>query len=136
MSVRETLKHVSRLRDIVTRKFKGRTGRALAFAGSDTLMAGRDLKELNAMALWEYAPKNFPAPIVLFIAADEPISTQFLDDARFGWRDFARGCLEVRRVRGGHSSIFSATHAPALAAELEPLLRPAKSPIRTQTASA
>jgi oxalate---CoA ligase len=124
VGVREALEHVNRLRDIVTRRFTGRTSRALASVGSDYLTADRELKELNGMALWEYVPKEFLAPMLLFIAADELISTQVLDDARFGWRDFARGGLELRTVRGDHNSIFSASHAPALAAELELLLRP------------
>lgn len=134
--IREAFLHVGRLRDIVTRKFKGRTSRALASVGSDTLIANRPLKELNSMALWEYVPKEFPAPMALFIAADEPISTRILDDPRLGWRDFARGGLELRTVRGGHNSIFSAEHAPALAAELAPLLHHAESSVRAQTATA
>jgi acyl-CoA synthetase (AMP-forming)/AMP-acid ligase II/thioesterase domain-containing protein len=119
----EILRHLRWLRRIFFRRVGGRASRALAAVGSDALLAGREEKELNGMALGEYVPASFTAPIVHFIAKDEPVSTKVLDDPRLAWREVACGGLEVRTVAGDHNSLFTADHAPALAAQLEPLLR-------------
>jgi hypothetical protein len=119
----EALRHLRWLRRIFFRRVGGRASRALAAVGSAALLAGREEKELNGLALGEYVPAGFTAPIVHFIAKDEPVSTKVLDDPRFAWREVAFGGLEVRTVAGDHNSLFTADHAPALAAQLEPLLR-------------
>jgi acyl-CoA synthetase (AMP-forming)/AMP-acid ligase II/thioesterase domain-containing protein len=119
----EVLRHLRWLRRIFFRRVGGRASRALAAVGSAALLAGREEKELNGMALGEYVPAAFTAPIVHFIAKDEPVSTKVLDDPRFAWREVAFGGLEVHTVAGDHNSLFTADHAPALAAQLEPLLR-------------
>lgn len=123
----EALAHFRRLKRIVTRRFSGRSSRALAAVGSDALRAGRGEKDLNGMALWEYTPCEFSAPLVQFLAADEPVSTRILDDPRLGWREFAKNGLELRTVPGDHNSMFSIEHAPGLAAELERFLQQAGS---------
>ncbi len=131
--LREAPHHVRTLSRVVGRKFTGRASRALSSVGSDALVTGRRQKELNGMALWEYAPRDFPAPMVQFIAADEPVSTRVLDDPRYGWREFARGGLELRTARGDHNSMFGAVEAPALAAQLAAVLERAASCVPTGT---
>jgi acyl-CoA synthetase (AMP-forming)/AMP-acid ligase II/thioesterase domain-containing protein len=123
----EAVRHLRRLAQIVTRRFRGRASRAMAAAGSEALLADRSTKDLNGMALWEYVPRKLSVPMVQFIAADEPVSTKILDDPRLGWRDIAPG-LEIRRVRGDHNSMLAGNHAAALAAELESFLEQAASP--------
>jgi thioesterase domain-containing protein len=78
---------------------------------------------LTALALWEYVPRDFPAPMVQFLAVDDPVTTQVLDDPRLGWRDFARGGLDVFITPGSHASLLDAQNTPALAAQLELLLQ-------------
>jgi acyl-CoA synthetase (AMP-forming)/AMP-acid ligase II/thioesterase domain-containing protein len=119
----EVLRHLRWLKRIFFRRVGGRASRALSAVGSDALLAGRERRELNGMTLGEYVPAALTAPIVHFIAKDEPVSTKVLDDPRFAWREFALGGLELRTVAGDHNSLFTADHAPALAAQLEPLLR-------------
>lgn len=132
--LREAPQHLRKIAHIVTRKFTGRASRVLSSMGSDALMAGRREKELNGMALWEYVPRDFPAPMAQFLAADERISTKLLDDPRLGWKEFARGGLELRTVRGDHNSMFAAAEAPLLAAQLAGVLERAAPPAaRKQT---
>ncbi|PWT98853.1 MAG: hypothetical protein C5B51_28485 [Terriglobia bacterium] len=57
-----------------------------------------------------------------FLAADEPVSTAVLDDPRLGWRDFARGGIDVFTTPGGHASMLNVENAPAIAALLAPFL--------------
>lgn len=121
--LRQVLRHPASLARNWKRRFRGRACRALSSLGAPGVVAERPGNELMSMVLWEYAPQEFLAPIVHFIAADEPVSTKILDDPRLGWREFARGGLEIRMVRGDHNSIFAGDHAPELAAQLEPFLR-------------
>ena len=65
-----------------------------------------------------YTPHPFPGRIVHFIAAGAQVSSRVLEDARLGWRDFARRGFEVYRAGGEHHSMFSEQHAPQLAAQL------------------
>ena len=67
------------------------------------------------MAMWEYTPQDFPAPIIHFIADDQPVSTEVLSDPRLGWNDVACAGIAIRRVRGDHNSILAADNAAALA---------------------
>ena len=114
--------HVRALGRLVTRRFGGRASRALAAVGSDALVAGRDQKTLHGMTMGEYTPRDFPAPIIHFIAADQPISTKVLSDPRLDWRVFARAGVEERRVKGDHNSMFMASNAEAIAEQLNALL--------------
>ena len=119
----EAIQHVRRLARIAQRRFGGRAIRTAAALRTEVLAAPQDLKELTALALWEYVPRDFPAPMVHFLAADETVSTRILDDPRLGWRDFARRGLEVFTTPGGHASMLDAQNTPAIAAQLEVLLR-------------
>ena len=125
VTVRAVLEHARALCHIVTRRFAGRASRALTAVGSDALVAGRGIKKLHGMAMWEYAPRDFPVPIVHFIAEDQPVSTQLLNDPRLGWREFARAGIEVRWLKGDHNTIFQPANAEAIAGQLEALARQA-----------
>jgi thioesterase domain-containing protein len=114
--------HFYALGRIFARRRKASASRVLTAIGSDVLVAGREEKTLNGMAMWEYTPPEFPAPIVHFIAADQPVSTEVLSDPRLGWNDLARAGLAVRRVKGDHNTILAAENAAELAGELEALL--------------
>ncbi len=107
--------HVYTLGRIFARRRSGSASRALTAIGSDILVTGREEKTLNGMAMWEYSPRAFPAPILHFIAADHPVSTEVLSDPRLGWSDFARAGLVLRHVRGDHNSILAMDNAVALA---------------------
>jgi thioesterase domain-containing protein len=114
--------HVYALGRIFARRRKGGASRVLTAIGSDVLVTGQEEKTLNGMAMWEYTPREFPAPIVHFIAADQPVSTEVLSDPRLGWSDFARAGLAVHRVSGDHNTILSVENTPQLVAQLNELL--------------
>jgi acyl-CoA synthetase (AMP-forming)/AMP-acid ligase II/thioesterase domain-containing protein len=116
-------RHLHRLKRLATRKFRGHAGRAMSRLGYQDRGAGLPQQQLNGQALAEYVLKHFAAaPILHFIAADEPVSNRVLDDPRYGWQDFARAGLECRSISGGHNSMLAAANAPALAAEIHRLL--------------
>ena len=100
--------HLYALGRIFARRNKGSATRVLTAIGSDALVAGQPEKTLNGMAMWEYTPREFPAPIIHFIAADHPVSTEVLTDPRLGWNDFARAGLSVCHVRGDHNTLLLA----------------------------
>jgi len=114
--------HFYALGRIFARRRKGGASRVLTAIGSDVLVTGREEKTLNGMAMWEYTPREFPAPIIHFIAADQPVSTEVLSDPRLGWSDFAQAGLVVHHVRGDHNSILALENATQLAYELNELL--------------
>lgn len=114
--------HIYALGRIFARRRKASASRVLTAIGSDVLVAGREEKALNGMAMWEYMPPEFPAPIVHFIAADQPVSTEVLSDPRLGWNDLARSGIAVRHVKGDHNTILAAQNAAELAGQLESLL--------------
>jgi oxalate---CoA ligase len=121
-TARALRQHAYALGRIFTRRRKGSASRVLTAIGSDVLVAGREEKTLNGMAMWEYKPREFPAPILQFIAADQPVSTEVLSDPRLGWGDVARGGFAVRHVRGDHNSILTAENAAQLADQLTQML--------------
>ena len=122
MTVTAMRQHVYTLGRIFARRRKGSASRVLTAIGSDVLVTGREEKTLNGMAMWEYTPREFPAPIIHFIAADQPVSTEILSDPRLGWSDFARAGLSVCHVRGDHNSILAVDNVAKLADELDGLL--------------
>lgn len=122
MTAKAMRQHVYALGRIFARRRKGSASRALTAIGSDVLVIGQQEKTLNGMAMWEYAPREFPAPIIHFIAADQPVSTEVLSDPRLGWSDFARAGLVVRHVKGDHNSILAMENAAQLADHLNELL--------------
>jgi thioesterase domain-containing protein len=119
----EVLRHIHRLAHIFQRRFGGRATRAVASVRTEVLASPQNPKVLVAFSLWEYVPRDLPVPIVQFLAAEETVSTNVLDDPRLGWRDFARAGIEVFATPGGHASMLDAQNTPAIAAQLEPLLR-------------
>ena len=76
-----------------------------------------------AAIMHSYVPRPFGGLVVNFMAADKPVSTRVLEDARLGWRDFARGGFESHRVPGDHDSMFSEEHVEPLADLLRGILR-------------
>jgi oxalate---CoA ligase len=84
---------------------------------------GASLGDAAAAIMHSYVPRAFGGSVVHFMAADEPVSTRVLEDARLGWRDFARGGFESHRVPGGHDSMFSEEHVEQLADLLRGILR-------------
>jgi thioesterase domain-containing protein len=122
MTATAVRQHVYTLGRIFARRRKGGASRALTAIGSDVMVTGQQEKTLNGMAMWEYTPREFPAPIIHFIAADQPVSTEVLSDPRMGWSDLASGGLAVRHVRGDHDSILAMENVAQLADRLNELL--------------
>lgn len=113
--------HVRALGRLVTRRFAGRASRALAAVGSD-LLARHDQRTLYGMVMGEYRPHDLPAPIIHFIAADQPVSTKVASDPRLDWQHFATAGLEERMVGGDHNTMFMEANANAIAEQLNALL--------------
>jgi oxalate---CoA ligase len=122
MTAQAMRQHLHALGRIFARRRKGSASRVFTAIGAAALVTGQEEKTLNGMAMWEYTPRQFPAPIVHFIAADQPVSTEVLSDPRLGWSDFARGGLTVRRVPGDHNSILSIENTAQLVDQLNELL--------------
>jgi thioesterase domain-containing protein len=118
----EVLRHLDRLSQILIRRLPGRVRRTLTFLKPGGGIKERKDDELASLILWEYVPKSVGAPIVHFLAADESVSAKILDDPRLGWQEFAGGGIDVFPVRGGHTTLLTAAHAPAVAAQLESFL--------------
>jgi acyl-CoA synthetase (AMP-forming)/AMP-acid ligase II/thioesterase domain-containing protein/acyl carrier protein len=76
----------------------------------------------EAAIMHGYVPRPFGGSVINFIAADEPVSTRVLEDAKLGWRDFARGGFESHSVPGSHDSMFSEQHVTQLANLLRGML--------------
>jgi len=115
ITAQDLRRHLHMLKHIFTRRRRGDASRILTAIGSDALTARRPEKELNGMAMWEYTPRDFHAPIVHFLAADQPVSTEVLSDPRLGWNDVARAGLEAHSVRGDHNTILAAENVAQIA---------------------
>jgi thioesterase domain-containing protein len=83
---------------------------------------GASLWDVEAAIMHSYVPRPFGGTVINFIAADEPVSARVLEDAKLGWRDFARGGFKSHRVPGGHYSMFSEQHVGQLADLLRGML--------------
>ena len=118
VTAKDLRRHLHMLRHIFVRRRKGNASRVLTAIGSAALTAGRQPKELNGMAMWEYTPRDFYAPILHFLAADQPVSTEVLSDPRLGWSDFARAGLETHSIRGDHNTILAAENVAQIAEHL------------------
>lgn len=70
-----------------------------------------------------YVARPFTGRIVHFLAGDAAVSSRVLEDARLGWRDFARGGCDVHRLGGRHDSMFEEQHAGELAGRLQAAIR-------------
>jgi thioesterase domain-containing protein len=73
------------------------------------------LWDVEAAIMHSYVPRPFGGKVINFIAAEEPVSTRVLEDAKLGWRDFARAGFRSHQVPGGHHSMFSEQHVAQLA---------------------
>ena len=122
VSPKQLRQHLHMLAHIFARRRKGDASRVLNAIGSDVLVAGRQQKELNGMAMWEYTPRGFRSPIIHFIAEDQPISTEILSDPRLGWNDFARAGIDILHVRGDHNTILAAENVADIANHLNAAL--------------
>ena len=78
----------------------------------------------TSLTMREYVPQVLSAPLVHFIAADSVVAV----DRKLAWENFAGGGIQIRTVAGGHNSLFTEEHAPALAAALEEVLQAAGAP--------
>jgi acyl-CoA synthetase (AMP-forming)/AMP-acid ligase II/thioesterase domain-containing protein len=124
VTARDLAAHLRTLVGIATRRWFAKANRVLASAGAAD---SRTDDDWNSVLIREYVPRVLSSPIVHFFAADEPVSTQVLNDPRFGWRDFAGAGFESHLVAGDHVSILAEANAPALAAKLETVLQTASS---------
>ena len=61
------------------------------------------VEQANLAALWRYAPKAYPADVVLFRALDDPDAD--FSDATMGWRATVQGEIEVIDAPGTHNSL-------------------------------
>jgi oxalate---CoA ligase len=109
--------HLRNLGRIATRRLSARAKHALASAAKQDLPP----EAWDRLIMREYLPPALSAPIVQFLAAEEPVSTQVLDDPRLGWRDFAQS-FQTRAMPGSHTSMLDEANAACLAAELEKIL--------------
>jgi acyl-CoA synthetase (AMP-forming)/AMP-acid ligase II/thioesterase domain-containing protein/acyl carrier protein len=101
----------------------GCTGRPVPGSAREARpITGASLGNAAAAIMHSYVPRPFGGSIVNFMAADRPVSARVLEDARLGWRDFARGGFESHRVPGGHDSMFSEEHVAQLADLLRDIL--------------
>jgi len=121
VSVRQAVEHYR----FVTRRmgWKARNGRVRAGAAAGTDGNGGAADPRAATIVHGYVPRPFPGKIVHFIAGEAQVSSRVLEDARLGWRDFARGGFEVQHVGGLHDSMFVEAHARDLAARLQAVFR-------------
>jgi thioesterase domain-containing protein len=114
-SLPDVLEHVSLVGRLASRRRRAKVLRARVSSGADP--GKSSLPSLTVCE--EYVLRPFPARIVHFLAADPQVSTRVLTDPRRGWADFAQGGLEEHYFAGDHASLFTETHAPALAARIQ-----------------
>jgi oxalate---CoA ligase len=69
----------------------------------------------GTVVLRTYLPRPFPGLLANALAGGHQVSERVLEDARKGWREFARGPLQECSVPGQHSSVFDPQNAPVLA---------------------
>jgi amino acid adenylation domain-containing protein len=74
-----------------------------------------------------YAPAPIDVPVAQFIARDEAISTQILEDPRLSWRELSKREFHVHPVSGSHGTLLAEPQAMEPARILGELLRQEKS---------
>jgi oxalate---CoA ligase len=118
---REVIAH---LRYLSNRSAKsGSTGQSGPESACEEERRIASVADAAAAIMRSYVPRPFGGCVVHFMAADKPVTTRVLEDARLGWRDFARGGFESHLVRGGHDSMFSEEFVAQLAHLLRDVLR-------------
>lgn len=122
--LRTSLTHIQHLLYLARRKAIAKLSRqgggaplakAAATMLSDPVTVGRPCS---------YEPKSIEVPVFQFMATGVEVSSEVLEDARLGWRDFALAGFATREVPGGHDSILLEPNASSLAAELRDVLNP------------
>jgi acyl-CoA synthetase (AMP-forming)/AMP-acid ligase II/thioesterase domain-containing protein len=108
--------HAGMVVRLTRRRLRGKMLRAKVSTGATQL--GNDIPP-GLTVCEEYVLRPFPARIVHFLAADPQVSTRVLTDPRCGWADFAEGGLEEHYLAGDHASLFTETHAWAVAAGIQ-----------------
>ena len=78
----------------------------------------------NVWAARVYTPQPHHGRVTCFLAADEPHSTQILDNPLLAWREFVHGEFEVRHTPGRAAAIFRHPHVRHLAGQLRRVLDP------------
>lgn len=75
-----------------------------------SLPAGHRLRAPRSGGIWRsYTPPPFDGNVLLFHASRQPPGT--VDDPALGWREFARGRLDIIDVDGDHTSIVKSRFA-------------------------
>jgi acyl-CoA synthetase (AMP-forming)/AMP-acid ligase II/thioesterase domain-containing protein len=118
----ELLGHVGMMGRLAKRRLRGKVLRAKVSTGTNDLGGAAGLGKNISPGLTvceEYVLRPFPARIVHFLAADLEVSTRVLTDPRCGWADYAEGGLEEHYLAGDHASLFTETHAAAVAAGIQ-----------------
>jgi hypothetical protein len=114
--LRDVAAHTRQVGDIVSR-------RAIAILRdhlvASTLVDPPTLHWVNKEAMFKYVPRAVPVPFWHFIAAQQPVDSEILEDPRFGWRDCKWPSIEERWVPGEHISVMDESRAGALAAQIE-----------------
>jgi oxalate---CoA ligase len=115
-SLSELLSHVRMVGRLAGRRRRGKMLRARLSTGATDL--GKNIPP-RLTVCEEYVLRPFPARIVHFLAADLQVSARVLTDPRCGWADYAAGGLEEHYLAGDHASLFTETHASAVAAGIQ-----------------
>ncbi len=74
--------------------------------------------EENIQSQLHYEYRSYPAPMVVYKAADDPFTGHFLD-IDLGWRPVADGGLIIRVVEGDHLTMVAEPHVERLAELLQ-----------------
>lgn len=116
IGLRDLAAHLRQVGDIVSR-------RSIAMARdqlvASTLVDPPTLHWVNKEAMFKYVPRAVPVAFWHFMAAQQPVESEVLEDPRFGWRDCKWRQIEERWVPGEHISVMDEARAPALAAQIE-----------------
>jgi len=91
-------------------------------AGSAARAGTTPFTDAVAVHMRSYVPRPFGGRVVSFMAGDRPVTSRVLEDARLGWRDFARSGFESHLVAGDHDSMFSEEQVPGMAELLRGVL--------------
>lgn len=82
-----------------------------------------DLDPIVIPSAWGYRPKPYSGSIVLFQSTDWPKAPYW--DYELGWREFARGGVEIHRIPGSHLEMFREPNFALVAEKLNSYLRDA-----------
>ncbi len=73
----------------------------------------RALYEAHLHALIQYRCQPYGGSVTLFRTRGHPLVSSF--DAQYGWGEFVRGPINLRRIPGGHDSLLQEPHVQAVA---------------------